>query len=276
MTNEKNDPIELDEILRCEVGSRLHGLNVKDTDDQDLVGVFIEKPAQVLGLAGGRESYVWRTAGTVDGHDARSGPGDVDLTRYSLRKYVSLAVGGNPSILTLLYAPESAFTILTPLGRELRELRPAIVSRRAGQRFLGYLTSQRERMVGEGKQSRVPKRPELVEKYGWDTKYAGHALRLGLQGVELMQHGTLSLPMEDSDRQLVLQVRLGKYSFKETLDLIDSVSAVLKDCLDDTDSPLPIQPDMDAINDWMVSAHLRRWAELGDRAEWDMHNEEWY
>jgi uncharacterized protein len=32
-------------------------------------------------------------------------------------------------------------------------------------------------------------RPELVAVHGYDTKYAMHALRLGLQGIELLTTG---------------------------------------------------------------------------------------
>ena len=40
-------------------------------------------------------------------------------------------------------------------------------------------------------------RPELVAVHGYDTKYAMHALRLGLQGVELLTTGRITLPVPD-------------------------------------------------------------------------------
>jgi hypothetical protein len=38
-------------------------------------------------------------------------------------------------------------------------------------------------------------RPELVAVHGYDTKYAMHALRLGLQGIELLSTGRITLPV---------------------------------------------------------------------------------
>ena len=38
-------------------------------------------------------------------------------------------------------------------------------------------------------------RPELVAVHGYDTKYAMHALRLGLQGIELLTTGRITLPV---------------------------------------------------------------------------------
>ncbi len=35
---------------------------------------------------------------------------------------------------------------------------------------------------------------EVSERHGYDTKYAMHALRIGHQGIELMEHGHITLP----------------------------------------------------------------------------------
>ena len=32
-------------------------------------------------------------------------------------------------------------------------------------------------------------RPELIAAHGYDTKYAGHVLRLGYQGIEFLETG---------------------------------------------------------------------------------------
>ena len=76
----------------------------------------------------------------------------------------------------------------TELGRRAARARPAILSRRAGRGYLGYLHGQKERLLGARGQKRV-NRPELVEAHGYDTKYAMHAARLGYQGLELLETG---------------------------------------------------------------------------------------
>jgi uncharacterized protein len=77
----------------------------------------------------------------------------------------------------------------TELGTELRELRPAVLSRQAGRGYLGYLRGQKERLLGSRGQKNV-NRPELVAAHGYDTKYAMHAARLGYQGLDLLGTGT--------------------------------------------------------------------------------------
>lgn len=50
-------------------GSELHGAKVKDTDDMDIYGVYVEPPELAIGLDRS-EHYVWSTAG----NDRRNGP----------------------------------------------------------------------------------------------------------------------------------------------------------------------------------------------------------
>lgn len=251
----KEPPRTLDEILRTVIGSGVHGLAIEGTDDHDEMGVYIQQPAQLLGLAPTHETDTWRT----QPEGVRSGHGDIDLMRYSLPRFMGLAAKGNPSILVPLFAPEESVVIVTELGRELRNLTTAIVSARAGWRFLGYLESQRERMVGQGKQSRVPNRPELIERYGFDTKYASHAARLGMQGIELMSTGRLTLPMDGPIRDLIRSIKLGKLSFEDSLIVIDAIRDKLRTTMDQKQYRVPEEPDMEKINKWMVSAHLRQW-----------------
>lgn len=253
------DAAKRHEIMRAVVGSGVHGMAIDGTDDQDEMGVYIETPEQVLGLTEAPGHYVSRTV--AEGQ--RSGPGDVDLTMYSLRKYLRLATAGNPTVLLLLYVHGQAVLVDTPLGAELRQLRTAIVSRLAGRRFLGYLDGQRKRLVGEGpRRNRVPNRPELIERYGYDTKYASHALRLGLQGLELMTTGHLSLPMPPEHVARCRAVKLGEVSFDDALVMIDEARASLDSALFDPSVNMPDGPDLDAVNAWMISAQRRHWGEV--------------
>jgi hypothetical protein len=186
----------------------------------------------------------------------RSGPGDLDLVAYSLRKYVRLALKGHPTILLLLFVPNEHVQSRTELGEELMALRPAMVSKRVGRAFLGYLHGQKERLLGTRGQMRV-NRPELVEAHGYDTKYAMHAARLGYQGLEVLEHGRLTLPMPEPARSRVMAIRRGERSFDEAIAEIEQVERALADALERT--TLPERPDADAVNRFLVEAYRRAW-----------------
>jgi len=86
-------------VLRCQVGSEVHGIAVPGHGDRDEIGMCIEPPEYVIGLRS-FEQYLYRT----QPEGSRSGPGDLDVTVYSLRKWTRLALAGNPTVLIpLLY-----------------------------------------------------------------------------------------------------------------------------------------------------------------------------
>jgi uncharacterized protein len=253
--------VERGTILRATVGSTVHGLHHGGQDDRDEMAVFVEPPEYLLGLRRapgirgglyGFEHFVERT----QPEGKRSGPGDLDLVAYSLRKYVRLALKGHPTILLLLFVPDELVLAKTELGEELRDLRPALLSRRAGRGYLGYLRGQRERLLGVRGQKRV-NRPELVAAHGFDTKYAMHAARLGYQGIELLETGRLTLPLAELERSRVMAIRTGERTFDETLAEIDEVERRLADALERT--TLPPQPDKVAVDRFLVEAYRRAW-----------------
>jgi len=237
-------------ILLSTVGSGAHGLALPGTDDHDEMGVCIEPPSHVIGLRQ-FEQDVFRTKPEGE----RSQHGDTDRTIYGARKFCRLALGGNPSILTLLYAPA---TVETEWGKSLLELAPAFSARSAGRAFLGYATQQRQRLLGERGQMNV-KRPELVEKHGYDTKYAMHMLRLGFQGVEFLETGKLTLPMPEEERAFVYSVREGKVDLNDVLTRAGELEQRLEDLLDT--SPLPAKPDGDVVEEWLIGSYKWYWEE---------------
>ncbi|XKK39168.1 nucleotidyltransferase domain-containing protein [Nocardiopsis sp. ARC36] len=238
-------------VLRCQVGSGVHGVALDGQNDRDEMGICLEPPEYVIGLRA-FEQYVFRT----QPDHSRSGPGDLDLTVYSLRKWMRLALDGNPTVLLPLFVPDGEIVAVTDTGRELRACADRVLSRRAGHRFLGYLRAQRERMEGlrGGKHTN---RPELVDAYGFDTKYAYHMVRLGIQGVELMETGRLTLPMPGPDRTWLLELRRGEHSRAEALERATDLEERLVWLCDHAD--LPEEPDRAWADRWLVDAYRRSW-----------------
>src|SRR5688500_12507131 len=78
-------------ILPAGVGSTVHGLSNPGADGRAELGVCVEAPESVLGLRP-FEHWVYRT----QAEGVPSGPGDLDLTIFGLRKYCRLAIKGSP------------------------------------------------------------------------------------------------------------------------------------------------------------------------------------
>ncbi|MFY7067025.1 DNA polymerase beta superfamily protein [Nocardiopsis changdeensis] len=238
-------------VLRCQVGSGVHGLGLPGQNDRDEMGICVEPPEYVIGLRG-FEQYMYRSQ---DDH-VRSGPGDLDLTVYSLRKWMRLALDGNPTVLLPLFVPEDEIVGITDTGRDLRSRADRIVSRSAGRRFLGYLRAQRDRLEGT-RGGKHTNRPELVEQHGFDTKFAYHMVRLGLQGVELMETGRITLPMPADDREWLLALRRGEHTRAEALARAGELEERLAALCESAD--LPEEPDTAWADAWLVDAYRRSW-----------------
>jgi predicted nucleotidyltransferase len=236
---------DVTQILRVEVGSTAHGTGLGPTvEDHDEMAIAIEPVAWTLGIRTWKGTIIHRPGRR---HDERSGPGDLDLTVHSLRKWAQLAARGNPSILLALWAP---ILDQTPLGALLRDQASMFVSRQVAGPFLGYAQAQRQRLLGQRGGAHT-NRPELVQVHGYDTKYAMHMVRLALQGNELMMTGAIEFPARS--QRLLLDIRQGKYSLAEVVEMAEQYEGTLKRLADHAD--LPAGPDLIAIDRFVVSAY---------------------
>jgi predicted nucleotidyltransferase len=250
MTNNKKFPGRV--ILEAVVGSTVHGTSVNDgLEDLDLMAIVIEESSAVLGF---NQTDTWTMRTKPEG--VRSEAGDVDWVGYGLRKYLKLALKGNPSVLIPLFAPYEHVKIRTHEGYELQQLVPDIISQTCIAPFRGYMHQQMERLFGLRGQKNVT-RPELVEKFGYDTKYAAHIVRLGLQGAELLQTGRLTLPMRDAERELCFGIRAGKFTLTAIKGIINETQEKLQQAIAET--KLPKEPNTKKVEDWMITAYLRAW-----------------
>lgn len=244
-------------ILLTEVGSTLHGVSTTGNDDDiDEMGVCIEPPRTVIGLQP-FEQYEYRTQPV----NHRSHAGDIDRVVYGLRKYTRLAAAGNPTVLMPLFAGADKVRYQNYYGYLLKQNRHLFLTKQAGRKFLGYLDGQRSRYLDpERSDSTHASRPELIEQFGWDTKTGYHALRLAIQGAQLMSTGEILLPMSDGNRDFLLRVRNGEYSKEQVTRYLDeryipSLNRAIEF------SHLPAEPDYDQINRWLSDIYLKFWNE---------------
>jgi uncharacterized protein len=259
-------------ILRVQVGSGVHGTSITGQDDRDEMGLCLEPPQFVTGLAkvpNGTvgenptvrfEQYERHTAWDRPGGLAnRSGAGDLDVIVYSARKWARLALAGNPTVLLVLFVPDEEVVYRDAAGAELVANAHRFVSRLAAVRFLGYLDGQLAAMTGQS--GAHTNRPELVAAHGYDTKYAMHALRLGLQGIELLTTGRITLPVPEPHRAYLRSVRRGERSLAEVLDAIADAEARLVALRDS--SAVPDQPDRRWVDAWLHRSYLDFWSRTG-------------
>lgn len=236
-------------LMRVEVGSTAHGTGLEGHEDYDEMGIYAPTWQQWIGLPikhNSDETIVYRPG---RGSQEASQPGDYDLVLHTARKFCSLSAAGNPSMLVALFGPVR-YMHPCGLGQELLSLRPAFWSQQAKAKFLGYMTSQRERMQGtRGAAGRLRRNPGTEGDVDW--KYAMHMLRLGMQGIEYMTWGSIQLPMSDYARRYLLDVRQGHVPLSEVIE----VGIELETRLQSIETDAPDQPNWDAINNWLQKVY---------------------
>lgn len=97
------------------------------------------------GVCGVRALPAPHGVGQAGGLTNRSGAGDLDVVIYSARKWARLAIAGNPTVLLLLFVPDSDVVYRDEIGAEVTANEHRCVSRLAANRFLGYLQRRRQR-----------------------------------------------------------------------------------------------------------------------------------
>lgn len=228
-------------------GSRLYGID-GPTSDYDYVGAVVEPAEYRVGL----KNYHPTGKNHQHGFEQHEFSGDnYEGTVYSLWKLAEMFATGNPTVLCLMFAEP----LVDTYGICTESFRSIVRSKHAGKRFLAYMAAQRKSMIGQ--RATHVTRTDLIEAHGFDTKFAGHLIRLGYQGIEYLTTGSIPLPLPPEQRKTVLQVRRGVWSENEVLYLAESLETQMQDALAQTD--LPDEPDHEALSRWVVFQYESSW-----------------
>ena len=99
-------------------------------------------------------------------------------------------------------------------------------------------------------------RKDLLTSHGYDTKFASHLVRLMLEGKELLATGNLEFPLKE--RQLILDIKLGKYKMTDVLKMGEEFEKEVEDMA--IHSSLPSKPRYDRAQT-LVKTMLKLWVE---------------
>jgi predicted nucleotidyltransferase len=211
-------------LLSGIVGSTAYGL-AHAGSDVDRLGVFAAPTAELHGLHRPAESHVTTKP---------------DRTLHEAAKWCRLALGGNPTVMELVWLPSELYEVRTPLGDELIGLRASLLSTKAVRNaYLGYATQQFRKLQARGDGT-----------FGSDTrgrtlKHARHLVRLIEQGTELHITGHLTIRLADPERVRALA--------GEVVANPEAGERLIRQAEEELDKPgvLPSAPDEAAIEAWL-------------------------
>ncbi len=238
-------------------GSQLHGAKVSGYDDLDIYGCYIEPQERILGVMP-LDHYVWSSGSATEKNTAD----DVDVTTYSLHRWGELIRKGNPAILHYLFAANILSSSDT-WERFIGSHRERMISKRAAMQYLGFAASQRMRLTGERGMGRHGQRPDLIERYGFDVKFAMHYVRLLGECRELLREHKVTLPRPE--KELLIDIRTGKYTQDQVFKLGDELAHECEQLLENSD--LPESVDVHFLSQQIAHAYQFHWRYMATAKE---------
>ena len=196
-------------------GSISHNTYVPSTeengiDDIDLVGVFFGPADFYIGLGNALKSSIE--------HKVLLDNKYYDCVFYEFRHFMSMLLRGNPNIVpTVWVIPDHIIMMHSGFNEVVENRRHFLGKQSLRDAFTGYarkceLDMDPSRQAYEGYMGE--KRKAVVNKYGFDTKNASHAVRLLTMCKEALETGSMNV-YRTKDRELLIDIKQGKFKKDE-------------------------------------------------------------
>ena len=242
-------------MLEGVTGSKAYGCNETNDGDEDIVGMAIPPKAMIFphldGHIDGFGTPPERFESYQQHHiEFKETDRKYDVTIYGIVKMFQLCRDNNPNMLELLYLPQRCVYQSSKIYDHIRAHRSIFLHRGCYQKFRGYAYSQLDKLQKEGKM-RSEKRQETVRKYGFDTKFGYHIIRLLLECEQIFTDQTIVL---DKDREMYKSIRRGEWDADKIRTWFDEKEKHMERLYlaPESEVPLPKRPDEEAIRQLLI------------------------
>lgn len=188
---------------------------------------------------------------------ANGGRGKVwDLQIFGIVKFFELCRDNNPNALDSLFTPERCVLTCTAVGRMVRDSRKRFLSKRCWKKFRGYAHSQLKKMNDKNP---VGKRREIVDRHGYDVKFAYHIIRLLDEAEQVLLEGDIDLQRA---REPMKAIRRGDWSAEEVRQWVMEKERALEAAY--VRCRLPEQPDETVLRGLLLQCLEEHYGSLAD------------
>lgn len=230
------------------MGSHAYGVadtSVKDKlPDYDVYGFAIPPKEMVFGHLTGRIPGFGSPAPSFENFqkhhifdiDAVGGKGkEWDIQVFSIVRFFELCRQNNPNMIDSLFTPDECVIHSSVVGRMVRDNRRLFLSKEAWKKFRGYAQSQLKKMNDKNPEGG---RKEIVEKFGYDVKFAYHIIRLFDECEQIMLEHDLDLQRA---KEVMKAIRRGDWTAEEVKKWASEKERALEVAY--TNCKLPEHPD---------------------------------
>lgn len=194
-------------------GSIGYGTNL-DNSDIDLRGITIERKENTYGLQSFEQFEDTET----------------DTVIYGLKKFVSLALKGNPNILELLGTKDEHIIYMNKYGEALRKNRELFLSKRVIYTFGNYATAQLRRLQNALARDEYPQ--EEKERHILNT--INNQMNHFSSNYKEFPNGSIKLYIDKSDKQeketeILMDINIDKYPLRDFSSIYSEMNNIVRD-----------------------------------------------
>jgi predicted nucleotidyltransferase len=250
------------------MGSVAYGVST-DTSDMDIYGfcippkniVFPHLNGEIMGFGKQHERFEqWQQHHIKD----ISAKKEYDFSIYSIVKYFQLCMQNNPNMIDSLFVPRRCILHSTAVGELVRENRKLFLHKGAWHKFKGYAYSQVHKMRIKNPEPGST-RYEMVQKYGYDLKFAYHVVRLLNEIEQILTEHDLDL---ERNREQLKAIRRGEWTQEQIINYFETREKELEALY--TSSPLQHSPDEEKIKGLMLQCLEHHYGSLSDAIKTDI------
>lgn len=222
-------------ILLVRAGSMAHGTSTPESD-VDVKGVAIPPLREFYY---GNQNFNSLNHSTGDQH-TKNTKDDIDVTIYSLKKFVSMATNANSNILEMLFVNEDDIILRSKYGQALINNRHLFLTNKIRKSFGGFAMQSAQRIQ------------KKMEKDGaYDPYDLMHGVRLLKTATQAFIEGSFTTRRDDEELLLLSDIRSGAYSYDEALKLLEEIDKEFMNAYEQ--SVLPNEPNHKHIERLLIS-----------------------
>lgn len=230
-------------------GSISYGVS-SDISDSDIVGFCIPSKEVVFPHLAGEIFRFGKEKKRFDQFqqhhiDDKENKRQYDISVYNIVRFFHLCMDNNPNMVDALFVPQRCILHITKIGHIVRDNRREFLHKGAWHRFKGYAYSQLHKARTKNPEG---KRREIVEKYGFDVKFAYHIVRLLDEVEQILATGDLDL---ERCREQCKAIRAGEVPLARIEEHFAQQEVLLEELYQR--STLPYSPDEEKIKKLLLA-----------------------
>lgn len=206
-------PFQVETHYEVIMGSFAYGVS-GDTSDCDVYGFYTPPMEQIFPHTAGYIHGFGKPPQMDNGyqkHHIKLEPKEYDVALFSIIKFFNLCKENNPNMIDSLFVPSRCVIHSDEIGIAIRDNRRMFLHKGIHHKLMGYAYSQLNK-VKTKKPDPDSRRYDMVQKYGYDVKFAYHVVRLVQQAEMVMSEHDLDL---EKNRELLKAIRRGEWTLDE-------------------------------------------------------------